>query len=113
MIAREAVTAIDHNYNVGRKQAVNSAGELRMRTECDRGGQRWHAREVLEPKDYSWMDEITTEVLEYVRDRTVPDIVLPTGENIPRNQSKVQQPSKAELIARHQTRLKLRDTSES
>ena len=35
-----------------------------MRTECDRGGQRWHAREVLEPKDESWMDTIAKEVLE-------------------------------------------------
>ena len=35
-----------------------------MRTECDRGGQRWHAREVLEPKDESWMELIAKEVLE-------------------------------------------------
>ena len=35
-----------------------------MRTECDRGGQRWHAREVLEPKDESWMYDIARETLE-------------------------------------------------
>jgi hypothetical protein len=35
-----------------------------MRTECDRGGMRWHAREVLEPRDESWMYEIAVEVLE-------------------------------------------------
>ena len=39
--------------------------------------------------------------------RQVPDIVLPTGDDVPRNQSKVPQPSKAELVARQQTRLKL------
>ena len=44
-------------------QAVTRAGVPRMRTEVDRGGQRWHAREVLEPKDESWMDDIAKETL--------------------------------------------------
>ena len=35
-----------------------------MRTECDRGGQRWYAREVLAPKDESWMFEIAKECLQ-------------------------------------------------
>ena len=39
--------------------------------------------------------------------RKVPDIELPTGVDLPKNQSKVPQPSKAELIAKQQTRLKL------
>ena len=74
-----------------------------MRTECDRGGQHWYAREILEPKDYSWMYEIANETLEvcakifissldhadfqFVTLRKVPDVVLPTGDNIPKNQS--------------------------
>ena len=94
-----------------------------MRTECDRGGQHWYAREILEPKDYSWMYEIAVETLEvcvkifilsfdnanfqFVKLRKVPDVVLPTGDNIPKNQSKVVQPSKSELVQRQQTRLKL------
>lgn len=45
-------------------QAVTKAGVPRTRTECDRGGQRWYARDVLEPKDYSWMHEIAVETLE-------------------------------------------------
>ena len=37
----------------------------------------------------------------------MPDVELPTGKDLPRNQSKVEQPSKAELVQRQQTRLKL------
>lgn len=40
---------------------------LRTKTECDRGGQRWYAREVKESKDTSWMDDIGREVLEVTR----------------------------------------------
>ena len=38
-------------------------GIPRARTECDRGGQTWHAREVLVPKNTDWMDEIAREVV--------------------------------------------------
>ena len=37
---------------------------------------------------------------------------LPTGEDIPKNQSKVSKPSKEELIFKHQTRLKLGEKCE-
>ena len=39
-------------------QAVTKAGQPRYRTECDRGGTKWYSREILVPKDTSWMDEI-------------------------------------------------------
>ena len=45
---------------------------------------------------------------QYVTSGTVPDVQLPTGTDIPRNQSKVVQPSKAELVTKHQTRMKHR-----
>ena len=45
-------------------QAVRKDGIPRTRTECDRGGQTWHAREVLVPKNTDWMDEIAGEVVE-------------------------------------------------
>ena len=104
-------------------QAVTKQGEPRTKTECDRGGQRWYAREVKESKSTSWMDDIAREVLEVrvlcgnieimfpllqcIELRQVPDIELPTGKDLPRNQSKVEKPEKSELVEKHQTRLKL------
>ena len=80
MIGREALTVIDHNHNLGRSQvpcilcnitytcvqlqATTKQGVPRTKTECDRGGQRWYAREVKERKSTSWMDDIAREVLE-------------------------------------------------
>ena len=39
----------------------------RTKTECDRGGKRWYAREVKESKSTTWMDDIGREVLEVIR----------------------------------------------
>ena len=36
--------------------------------------------------------------------RELPGVELPTGKDIPRNQSKVENPSKEELVKKHQTR---------
>ena len=38
--------------------------------------------------------------------RIKPDIELPTGQDLPKNQSKVAQPNKDDLLKSHQTRLK-------
>ena len=50
-------------------------------------------------------------VFQCVELRKVPAIELPTGKDLPRNQSKVEQPSKAELVQKQQTRLKLGNTN--
>ena len=81
MIARQALTCIDHNANLGRSQveitmilnlylktfiplqALTQAGVPRVKTECDRGGQTWHAREVKIPKCTEWMDIIGRTVI--------------------------------------------------
>ena len=44
--------------------------------------------------------------LQCVESRTVPEVDLPTGPDIPKNQSKVAKPSKEELLEKQQTRLK-------
>ena len=41
----------------------------------------------------------------------MPSVELPTGKDLPRNQSKVEKPSKSELVQRQQTRLKLGNPS--
>ena len=35
-----------------------------MKTECDRGGQSWHVRDVMVPKSTAWMDEIAEKVVQ-------------------------------------------------
>ena len=141
-MSREAVTVIDHNYNVGRKQVRykknrkfkylmfyrlwlkrGSLGWERSATGGGRGGmpgRSWSPRTtagcttlLLRLLRYLWAFHNSQMILlhtfptQFVRLRKVPDIALPTGDNIPRNQSKVAQPSKAELVLRQQTRLKL------
>ena len=45
-------------------QAVKKDGTDRVKTECDRGGQTWRPRKVMEPKNTEWMDEIAKTVLQ-------------------------------------------------
>ena len=47
-------------------------------------------------------------IFQCVESRTVPDVELPGTENIPLNQSKVVKPEKSVLVAKHQTRLKMK-----
>ena len=47
-----------------------------------------------------------TDTIQCVETRTVPEVELPTGLDVPKNQSKVEKPSKEELLKKHQTRLK-------
>ena len=42
-----------------------------------------------------------------IESRELPGVELPTGKDIPRNQSKVEKPSKEDLVRKHQTRLLL------
>jgi len=109
MTARTALAVIDHNSNLNRAQAVTKAGQPRYRTECDRGGTKWYSREILVPKDTSWMDEIVHATIKCVEERCVPDVVMPGMDNIPVNQSKVVKPEKCDLVAKQQTRLKLKE----
>ena len=45
-------------------QAVTASGQPRYRSECDRGGLKWHSREILVDKDTSWMDEIACSAIQ-------------------------------------------------
>ena len=82
MIARTALAVIDHNTNVKRPQctgcdsyeiivitvihlqAVTKDGQLRYRTECDRGGTKWYSRKVLVAKNTTWMDQIAHDAIQ-------------------------------------------------
>lgn len=87
-------------------QAVTKKGDPRVRSECDRAGAKWHVRDVKVAKDYTFRDDIARETLQCVEMRVKPEVELPTGQDLPKNQSKVEKPSKEELLRNHQTRLK-------
>ena len=57
-------------------------------------------------KDHFEEENITIFLIQCVETRTVQDVELPTGEDVPKNQSKVIKPSREELLEKHQTRLK-------
>ena len=63
MIVKAALTAIDHNINVERTQALTQKGVPRFKLETDRGGIKWFTKVVKAPKDTNWKDEIVSFVL--------------------------------------------------
>ena len=63
MIVKAALTAIDHNINVEREQAVTKQGVPRFKLETDRGGTKWFTKVVKVPKATNWKDEIVSFVL--------------------------------------------------
>jgi hypothetical protein len=61
---RGCLTAIDHNVNVNRKTALDHDGEKMYTVVSTRDGLVYTAKEVKEPKDTSWRQEILCEVLQ-------------------------------------------------
>ena len=60
------MTALDHNYNLNRPQAVTRDGKVRHKIECNRAGGKFIVREVKVPKDNSWRDKVANFVLEVI-----------------------------------------------
>ena len=108
MLVRAAITAIDHNMNLNRPQAVTKDGEARYRVETNRAGSKYIIRDIKVPKDNSWRDKITDYIMECVDTDTVPVVDIPVGKDIPRNQAKIPKPSKSEAVKYHQSRMRLR-----
>ena len=56
MVARTQLAILDHNANVGRKQAEikkgASQGEKRYKIACGKQRKNWVAKEIKEPKTY-------------------------------------------------------------
>jgi hypothetical protein len=122
MIVKAALTAIDHNINVERLQALTQKGVPRFKLETDRGGTKWFIKVVKAPKDTDWKDEIVSFVLrvliwlilcqnvfcfkfQCVETDCRPDVRIPVG-NVPRpkNQAHVERPTKSEAVLKHQKR---------
>ena len=64
MLVRAAITAVDHNYNLNRPQALTKEGKLRYKLECNRAGGKFIVREIKVPKDNSWRDKVADLVMQ-------------------------------------------------
>ena len=56
--------AIDHNKSVDRNTSLDEDGENRCNIVCPQDEQVWIAKNLKEPKDYLWCEEIVEEVVE-------------------------------------------------
>ena len=102
MMARTQLTILDHNLNIGREHATTSGGEKRFNTTFSKSTKEWVAKPILEKKDHSWRKEIAAHIIQYRKgERTADDIIVP---KLPRNIARKEKPSKAELVARHESR---------
>jgi hypothetical protein len=98
-VVRACLTAIDHNYNVDRRTALDVDGEERYNIISSRDGQIWTAKIVKEPKNTSWRQEILDEVVEAVRCQEEPGIEIPTDNHLKRYGKKLPKPDKSITLA--------------
>lgn len=107
MIVRGALTALDHNSNVNRKNATTADGSSRYNLVCSRDGKRWFVRIVKEKKTTVWRDGICTFILECMERNVSPNVTIPLGDELVRVRGRSERPGKAECVAKHQTRMAL------
>ena len=65
MNARAQLTALDHNHNVGRKQAKRSDGQLRYTIVYPKQKNDWLARPVYEKKSYGYLQDMLNDCFRY------------------------------------------------
>ena len=90
MEARGALAALDHNFNVGREQAVvnrpsaasDAAGALRFAPYHSKRTKRWSARPLLEAKQYGYVYEMIERV---VAKKASGDTTLYASRDVPLN----------------------------
>ena len=112
MECRLQLAALDHNYNVNRKQATikqprkgsGAVGDARYRTRFSKATQQWIVEPVLESKSYKFAENLLVDVMQ----------LKATGENlvkkqqpthIPKNIAKKERPDKGELLQKHKSRM--------
>lgn len=100
-----ALSALDHNANVGRLAATTKDGQPRFSLECSRDGKRWYVRVVKEKKDGSWRDTLCDFVVQCVEKRVAPAVEVPSGADVKCVRGKVERPDKLESIKKHQSRM--------
>ena len=112
MEARGALAALDHNFNVGREQAVvnrpsaasDAAGALRFAPYHSKRTKRWSARPLLEAKQYGYVYEMMERV---VAKKASGDTTLYASRDVARSIARTPCPGKAQLVAHHINRMEM------
>ena len=111
MDARGALAALDHNFNVGREQAVENrpsaaidvAGALFAPYHSKRT-KRWSARPLLEAKQCGYVYEMMERV---VAKKAPGDTTLYASRDVARSIARTPCPGKAQLVAHHINRMEM------
>ena len=106
MVARAQLTALDHNANCGRKQAVVQsgphAGQARYKVSFPKGQKQWVAKPIKEKKSYAHVMVLMDTVPNACETGEVE--TEPEERDIPKNISGTAPPSKQELVCKHRSR---------
>jgi len=71
MQTRLQLAALDHNNNVGRTQVIDSEGNPLVRQVFSKGRKLWYLKDVYAKKDYTYLDEILTKIVQRRGDESV------------------------------------------
>ncbi len=105
------LAALDNNHNVGREQAVvttgKDKGKPRYNIVAPKGRKGWVAKEIYEKKDYSYVQEMCSFVIELCKTggQGAPKM---TTRDLPKNIAPEDKPLKEEMVQRHRSRFSKR-----
>ena len=106
MVARAQLTALDHNANCGRKQAVVQsgprAGQARYKVSFPKAQKQWVAKPIKEKKSYAHVMVLMDTVANACETGEVE--IEPDACHLPKNISGTAPPSKQELVRKHRSR---------
>ncbi|XP_035679987.1 uncharacterized protein LOC118418249 [Branchiostoma floridae] len=102
MKARVQLSIIDHNENIGRKQAKTLKGDTMTRLDWSKKQKRYAVKNVYEQKDYSFRQKLMADVLE--RAQNGEKTPIPRRPDLPKNIAPEPRPDKAQALAAHRSR---------
>ena len=103
MNTRTQLTALDNNYNVGRKQARRKDGVLRYSTVHPKQKKEWVARKIYEKKKYGYLEDILQECVEHANGTL--DVPAVQKVALPANIAKSTAPPKEDLVSKLVSRM--------
>lgn len=103
MQMRSQLAALDHNYNLGRKQATTQDGKLRYSTVFTKRRKAWIVKKIYEKKDRNWVQALMLETVE-ARMGTGRDLEYVPNPGLAKNIATIPRPNKKDLIEEHISR---------
>ncbi|KAJ8050281.1 hypothetical protein HOLleu_03421 [Holothuria leucospilota] len=108
MSARLKLAALDHNYNVGRAQAVvqqpsassSQKGELQYKKSFSKIQKQWVLKPVYEKENYNYVFDMMAGVVKRKHNKQIDPIELAPAQNI----APLPAPTKEEMLATHSSR---------